>query len=124
MTGTAETGAAVQEPAAVVQAVAVEAQAAPPVTLPGGFAPLWTVADVAHFLQRSERFIYDALTRDPAQAGSIPFIRIPGGRGSHGQGSPRFVPASIQEWVAAGCPPAAVFQSWQEAGSKKRRKSV
>ncbi|MGD0090878.1 MAG: hypothetical protein ABSE73_13250 [Planctomycetota bacterium] len=92
-----------------------------PATLPGGFAPLWSVRDVAAYLQRSERWVYDALTQDPAKAGSIPFLRIPGGRGSHGEGTARFLPAAVQEWVASGCPPAAVFRTWQESERKKRK---
>lgn len=95
-----------------------------PVALPGGIAPLWSVRDVARFLQRSERWIYDTLAADPAKAGSIPVFRIPGGRGSRGRGSARFVPADIVEWVAAGCPPAAVFRQWQEAEQRKRKKSA
>jgi len=92
--------------------------------LPGNITPLWTVADVARFLQRSERWVYDALATDPNKPGSLPFIRIPGGRGSRGQGSARFVPADIVAWVAAGCPPATVFRTWQEVDKRGRRKSA
>ena len=95
-----------------------------PAALPGGVSPLWTVRDVARFLARSERFIWEALSSDPAKPGSLPFIRIPGGRGCRGEGSPRFVAADIQFWVANGCPPAAVFRSWQEAEKKSKRKSA
>jgi hypothetical protein len=95
-----------------------------PAALPGGVAPLWTVRDVARFLARSERFVWEALSADPAKPGSLPFIRIPGGRGCRGEGSPRFVAADIQFWVANGCPPAAVFRSWQEAEKKSKRKSA
>jgi hypothetical protein len=95
-----------------------------PADLPGHVSPLWTVRDVARFLARSERFIWEALSSDPAKPGSLPFIRIPGGRGCRGEGSPRFVAAEIQSWVASGCPPAAVFRSWQEAEKKTKRKSA
>ena len=97
---------------------------AAPAGLPGNVAPLWTVRDVARFLARSERWIWDSLSADPAKPGSLPFIRIPGGRGCRGEGSPRFVAADIQFWVASGCPPAAVFRSWQEAEKKNKRKSA
>ena len=95
-----------------------------PAYLPGNVAPLWTVRDVARFLARSERFIWEALSADPQKAGSLPYIRIPGGRGCRGEGSPRFVAAEIQSWVKNGCPPAAVFRSWQEAEKKSKRKSA
>ena len=95
-----------------------------PAALPGCVSPLWTVRDVARFLARSEGWIWGALSADPQKPGSLPFIRIPGGRGSRGQGSPRFVAAEIQTWVASGCPPAAVFRSWQEAEKKTKRKSA
>ncbi|HEY3319587.1 MAG TPA: hypothetical protein VGP72_03820 [Planctomycetota bacterium] len=108
-------------PAAEVQAVPVQAA---PATLPGNIIPLWTVADVARFLARSERWVWDALAVDPNKAGSVPFIRIPGGRGSRGQGSPRFLPADVVAWTSAGCPPAAVFRSWQEADRKNKRKTA
>jgi len=131
VTGTAEAGPEVQEPAAVQaapeatasQGERLPAPQAPPSSLPGGFAPLWTVADVASFLQRSERWVFNALTQDPAKPGSLPFIRIPGGRGSHGQGSPRFVPAEVVSWVSEGCPPVTVFRSWQGTQRKSKRKA-
>lgn len=89
--------------------------------LPGGVAPLWTVANAATFLARSERWVWEALLQDPEKPGSIPFIRIPGGRGSRGQGSPRFVPTEIVQWVAAGCPPAATFRAWCVEERKGKR---
>jgi hypothetical protein len=90
-------------------------------SLPGGVAPLWTVSNAARFLARSERWVWDALSQDPEKPGSIPFIRIPGGRGSRGHGSPRFVPTEIIQWVAAGCPPAATFRSWSLSDQKGKK---
>ena len=109
--------------AKVVDHAQVPAESCPP-QLPGNVAPLWTVTDAARFLHRSERWLYGALAQDPNKPGSVPFIRIPGGRGSRGQGSPRFLPADIVAWVSAGCPPAAVFRSWQEADGKHRKKTA
>jgi hypothetical protein len=85
---------------------------------------LWTVRECACYLARSERWVWDALAADPDKTGSIPHVRIPGGRGcrSHG-GSPRFIPADIRAWVTDGCPPATVFKSWQEADEKRRSRA-
>ena len=110
------TTAPAQEPAATVQAAPVQ-----PATLPGNFSPLWTTRDVANFLQRSEGWVYSALRADPNKAGSLPSIRIPGGRGSRGEGSARFVSADIMAWVSAGCPPAAIFKTWQDSERKKKK---
>lgn len=95
-----------------------------PLELPGGVAPLWRVPDVARYLARSERWVWGALSADPAKPGSLPYFRLPGGRGSRGEGSPRFLPADIVEWVASGCPPATVFKGWREAEKKNKRKSA
>lgn len=85
--------------------------------LPGGFAPLWSVADCARYLGRSVRWVQNALTRRDDEHGSIPHIRL--GR------APRFIPEDVATWVAGGCPPAAVFRAWKEAREKepgKKRK--
>ena len=79
--------------------------------LPGNVQPLWTVADCAAYLQRSRRWIGSAMTIDPRKPGSIPFFRLPGRNGSDGH--PRFVPALVQAWAAAGCPPAATVATWR-----------
>lgn len=87
-------------------------------------APLWGVKECAFFLRRSERWVWDALRCDPNKAGSLPFIRIPGGRGCrHGQGSPRFLADEIRAWAAEGCPPAAIFKAWQKAERKRLRRT-
>jgi hypothetical protein len=62
--------------------------------------PLWTVRDLADLLCRSERWVYTSLQRDPEREGSVPFLRLPGG-------GPRFDPATIQAWLAQGCPAAS-----------------
>ena len=64
---------------------------------------LWTVREFAAFLQRSERWVYSALQRDPLRKGSVPFVRLPGG-------APRFDPDLVRAWVAQSCPHAAHFQ--------------
>lgn len=92
--------------------------------LPGNVEPLWTVADCAVFLQRSERWVWDALARDPDSPGSIPFVRLPGGRSKCGRGSPRFIPEHIRRWVMLGCPPAAAFKMWVDWTEEKRRRKA
>jgi hypothetical protein len=62
--------------------------------------PLWTVDDLAEYMKRSRRWVYGALSRDPASPGSLPHVRIPGG-------AARFVPDVIRRWIELGCPPAA-----------------
>lgn len=69
-------------------------------------SPLWTVKEVAAYLQRSERWVYTALKRDPKHKGSLPNFRLPGG-------GPRFDPKEVREWLADGCPPAAEFRRRQ-----------
>jgi len=73
---------------------------------------LWTVAQAAKFLRKSERWMFGQLTLDESQTGSIPHVRL--GR------SPRFIPAELREWSAAGFPPAAAFKEMKDAEKRKR----
>jgi len=74
---------------------------------------LWTAKDAARFLRKSVRWLFYALRVPSTEPGSIPHVKL--GR------SPRFDPLTIAAWVSAGCPPAAVFASWQEAERRKRQ---
>jgi hypothetical protein len=65
---------------------------------------LWTIAEVAAFLQRSIRWVRYTLRRPDSEQGSIPHLTLPG------RGGTRFVPGEIEDWVRAGCPPARVFR--------------
>ena len=76
---------------------------------------LWTVKDVSVFLGRSPRWVWSALVKAPNEAGSIPYIRLPGNRKS-----PRFISEDIKEWISCGCPPASDFQLFKAAKAKKR----
>ena len=67
---------------------------------------LWTVKDVARFLARSERWVFRQLKRPETEPGSIPHYRLV-------DGAPRFSPQEIEDWVKAGCPPAATLRSWK-----------
>ncbi len=65
-------------------------------------ASLWTLQELATYLQRSPRWISYRLGRTPETEGSIPHVRL--GR------TPRFDPEEIRAWVQAGCPSTAVFR--------------
>ncbi|MGH7145373.1 MAG: helix-turn-helix domain-containing protein [Planctomycetota bacterium] len=80
-------------------------------TGPFSVPDLWTVADCAHYLQRSRRWVWECARRPADLAGSIPHTRLPGG-------SPRFLPADIVAWVTDGCPPAAIFLKWRGKAAK------
>ncbi|GMV83419.1 MAG: hypothetical protein AMXMBFR7_46030 [Planctomycetota bacterium] len=77
-------------------------------------AALWDVKACAHFLKRSPRWVYAALTCKPNAPGSIPHVRI--GK------APRFIPADLQAWVRMGCPPTATFQQWSQAQPRRNRR--
>jgi len=75
-----------------------------------------TVKEAAAYLKRSERWIREAVARDPQEAGSIPHHRLPGRRGGV-----RFDRDELLLWLKADCPPAAVWNSWQNAGKINSR---
>lgn len=70
-----------------------------------GVQPLWSVAALARYLGRSQRWVWAQLGRPASEVGSIPHRRI--GK------APRFIPEEIQRWVDAGCPPVAQLQAWR-----------
>lgn len=72
---------------------------------------LWTVEDLAEFLQMSPRWVRGKLTLRPEEAGSIPTIRF--GR------TPRFDPEQIRGWLQAGTPPAADWNAWQNGRQRR-----
>mgnify|MGYP000735619577 CR=1 FL=1 len=74
---------------------------------------LWTVADAATFLRKSQRWLFGQLKIDDTQPGSIPHVRL--GR------SPRFIPDDLKAWAAAGFPPAATFKEWKEMSARRKR---
>ena len=76
-------------------------------------ATLWTVAQAAKFLRKSPRWLFNQLTHDESQVGSIPHVRL--GR------SPRFIPEDLRAWAAAGFPPAATFKEWQQMSSRRKK---
>ncbi len=65
---------------------------------------LWTVEQLAAYLQRSRRWVYGRLKIAPSRSGSIPHVRLPAG-------APRFIPSVIRAWVRASCPPADRFHA-------------
>lgn len=67
--------------------------------------PLWSVAVLARYLGRSQRWVWAQLGRPETEPGSIPHRRI--GK------APRFIPEEIQRWVDAGCPPVVQLQTWR-----------
>ncbi len=74
---------------------------------------LWTVAELAEFLRRSQRWVYVQLTRAADEIGSIPCLRLPGRRGGA-----RFDPAEIRAWLRAGSPPVADWRRLQGGRSR------
>ena len=74
-----------------------------------GCEALWTVKDVAKYLQRSPRWVWGCLTHRPDESGSIPHIRLPGKTPS-----PRFVPDEVRDWAALNFPPARDFKAWRD----------
>jgi hypothetical protein len=74
-------------------------------TTENGSEQLWTVDQLAAFLNMSPRWIRKHLCYRPEETGSIPHIRF--GR------TPRFDPEQIKDWVAAGCPASSDWASWQ-----------
>jgi hypothetical protein len=76
---------------------------------------LWSVKDLAIYLQKSQRWVFKALRLPDTEAGSIPHVRL--------CRSPRFVPDDIKAWAFANFPPAATFRTWQEFDRRKRRAS-
>lgn len=65
----------------------------------------WNVEQCAAYLQKSKRWVWEALAKREDQEGSIPHTRI--GR------APRFDPDTIRDWLLAGAPPAADFKTLQ-----------
>ena len=63
---------------------------------------LWDLKGCAAYLGKSQSWLWTRLRVPPEQRGSIPALRVGGG--------PRFDPAEIRAWVAAGCPPVAAFR--------------
>jgi excisionase family DNA binding protein len=66
---------------------------------------LWTVDELARFLNMSGRWVRKRLCYRPEEQGSIPHVRF--GR------TPRFDPTEIRAWVQAGTPPASDWAAWQ-----------
>ena len=87
--------------------ISTEAEVFPPIDY------LWTVKEAAAFLARSERWTWYMLKAHENEPGSIPHVML--GR------SPRFIPADMKAWAAAGFPPAASFKTWK-ADDERRRK--
>jgi hypothetical protein len=58
--------------------------------------------------------VYSAVALDPAEAGSIPHVRL--GR------AVRFIPADVLVWLRQGCPPAEDFEAQREEEARRRRK--
>jgi hypothetical protein len=72
---------------------------------------LWTRRDLAVFLKVSDRWVDNALARDPGDRGSIPHVVLPS-RGTRRH--IRFVFEDIRAWVAMGCPSADEFARVRE----------
>jgi len=70
---------------------------------------LLTVIEAAHFLNRSERWVSEAIARDSKSKGSIPHYRLPGNRGGV-----RFIREDLIAWLKDGCPPTAAWESWRK----------
>lgn len=74
---------------------------------------LWNVQEVASYLRKSPRWVFERLRYAEDLKGSIPHTRL--------ERSPRFIPEDIQLWVRWGCPPVADFKRWQNAERRGRR---
>jgi hypothetical protein len=71
---------------------------------------LWTVGELARFLNRSPRWVRLQLARSPEEAGSLPHVKLPSpGR----RRQVRFIPATIRAWLEAGCPSIRDFEGMQ-----------
>jgi hypothetical protein len=83
---------------------------------------LWTVEDCAQYLNKSVRWVYEALKLADNMQGSIPHVRLPPKPGQS-RSAARFMPALIRQWTLANCPPASVFMAWSEQQERHRRKT-
>lgn len=93
--------------------VAVTTKTVPLAVSPG--EKLWTVKDIAAYLQKSVRWVFYALRLPESESGSIPHVKL--GR------SPRFIPDDVKAWVSAGFPPVATFRTWQDFDRRKKKAS-
>ena len=66
---------------------------------------LWRVKELAAYLKKSPRWVWERLKIAADKPGSIPHYRV-------GE-SPRFEPSLIRQWVVANCPPASTLSEWQ-----------
>ncbi len=64
---------------------------------------VWCIEQAAVFIKKSTRWIQDAMSKPVDEPGSIPFRKI--GK------KPVFFPEALAEWIALGCPPAAVVKA-------------
>lgn len=77
---------------------------------------LWRVKELAEYLKKSPRWVWERLKLSADQPGSIPHYRV--------GDSPRFAPGLIRQWVMGNCPPAATLEEWQIERTHTARKST
>jgi len=75
---------------------------------------LLTLKETAAYLRRSERWVRQAISYNPDEVGSIPYLRLPGHRGGI-----LFDVEELNSWLKSGSPPVKTWKSWK----KKERPS-
>jgi propanediol dehydratase large subunit len=91
-----------------------------PIQPEGDALGLWTVKDVAGYMNRSTRSIEKCLCIQSNQAGSIPHIRLKPATGT--RCSIRFNKNVIALWVEIGCPSVDDFRKWQHTDKRYTRR--